>query len=124
LAPTADPGSPSTPPTGTDDDSEAVRLLNSHNKNWEILFKTTPDDILLDFLLAAGNPTVKKRTVMLHALKTLRFDNHMVGQLAIDLWKPMGTSDQIKKQPLFFRAIDIEGPFNCPYTFGSFLHDK
>jgi hypothetical protein len=92
---TAEPGCPTVPPTGMDDNREAVRLLDIDNMKGDITFKRTPDDVLFNFLQASGNPTVNKRNNTLHALKTLRFDTHMVGQWAIDRWKRIDTSNRI-----------------------------
>jgi hypothetical protein len=106
----ADPGRPTTPPTGTYDDNEAIKLLDIEDMKWEISFTTTPDDVLFDFLRAAGNPTINERKIMLHALKTLRFDNHMVGQWAMDRWKRMDTSNQVERQLPNFRAREVDEP--------------
>jgi hypothetical protein len=101
---TADPRHPTTPPTGTNNDSKAIRLLDIKDMNVKISFKTTPDDMLFNFLQAAENPTVNNRNIIHHASKILYFDNHTAGQWAINRWNPMDTSNQIESQLPYFMA--------------------
>jgi DNA-dependent RNA polymerase auxiliary subunit epsilon len=80
----ANPRRSTTPALALDDDSEGVRLLEIKDMKFEISFLTTPDDILFGFLQEAGNQTFNQRKRRLYKLKSLCFDNLMVGQWAMD----------------------------------------
>jgi hypothetical protein len=66
-------GRPTTPPTGTNVDSKAIKLLTIKDMKLEILFKPTPDYVLYNFLQASENPTINKIHIMLHTFETLYF---------------------------------------------------